>query len=358
MGIFTRTIPAKDRYSEEKILLRPWPIAAATVAGIIVFVVLVQMISAVTSGYTRTSGGQVAVIRNGGPLDNNKVRQVIPPGSSRQWTGLHSQKHLYPAAQRFYTISATGNGDRSGVDVVRVQTKDGVDVGINGTMRFTLSLDGPTLEQFDNRYGTRTYTFRTIDADGKEHVKRVHPYDGEDGWSAFLDAQLRPVIDTALRQQVADNACAELVSSCALVQNGQNTQRVDPRKTNNNGQIIQVQQEINRTLQTDLDTQLGGHYVVVGSGSPGDTSGFTISGVALPENVQNSINNAQAAFADVSKAQAGAQAAEQDAQANTNRQRGYLACPTCAEIDARKAIPPGISVWAPGGNASVAVPSK
>ena len=34
-------------------------------------------------GLNRTSGGEVAVVRNGGPFDNHKVRQVIDPGPNK-----------------------------------------------------------------------------------------------------------------------------------------------------------------------------------------------------------------------------------------------------------------------------------
>jgi hypothetical protein len=33
------------------------------------------------AGFQRTNGGEVAVVRNGGPFNNNLIRQIIDPGS-------------------------------------------------------------------------------------------------------------------------------------------------------------------------------------------------------------------------------------------------------------------------------------
>src|SRR5690606_19956359 len=116
----------------------------------------------VAGGFERTSGGEVAVVRNGGPLDDNKVRQIIDPGSSVTWTGLWSQVHRYPAQQRYYTITSdAGHGERSGVDVVVVPSSDGVNMGIEGTLYFSLNLDHATLKAFDDKFGTRK--FRSLD---------------------------------------------------------------------------------------------------------------------------------------------------------------------------------------------------
>jgi hypothetical protein len=139
------------------------------------------------NGFTRADGGQIAVIRNGGPLDNRQFRQVVPPGSSLTWTGLFSQTHPYPGSQRFYTISADPKmADSGGVDVETVPTSDGVEIGLEATMYFDLNQDPSVLKPFDDKYGTRTYR----DKSGAYH----QAWDGDLGWSTFLDAVIRPVI--------------------------------------------------------------------------------------------------------------------------------------------------------------------
>jgi regulator of protease activity HflC (stomatin/prohibitin superfamily) len=285
----------------------------------------------------KTSGGEVAVVRNGGPFDNHRTRQVIDPASGLTWIGWWSQIHKYPAQQRFYTITAnSGRGERPGVDVVRTPTSDGVDVGIEGTLYFQLTLEHNALRTFDDKFGTRK--FRGLDG-----VIR-NAYDGDDGWSGFLDQIVRPVIDNDLREQINNFRCADLVSSCALVQNAGG--KVNAVRTgSNNGNIAKVQDAINSSLATDLAQTLGGQFFT--------GIRFNLVRISLPAKVQAAVDDAQAAFAQVTQAQARVQSARADAQANRIRERGYKDCPACAQIDELKAIPPSVQTFAPGAGFSV-----
>jgi regulator of protease activity HflC (stomatin/prohibitin superfamily) len=316
---------------------RTWFYGAATVA---VALLMITTLVGLIGGFDRTDGGQVAVVRNGGPFDSRNIRQIIEPASSLTWTGLWSASHKYPSQQRYYTITARENaGDRPGVDVVRTPSADGVDMGIEGTLYFTLNLDQKTLRNFDNKFGTRGFT----GADG--HV--YHAYDGDLGWSAFLDQIIRPVIDNDLREQISRFRCAELVSSCALVQNvgSTNAGQASPGGKASNGNIAQVQNAVNSSLAVDLKSTLGDDFL--------KQLRFNLVRVTLPDNVQDAVNKAQAAFAAVSEAQARVAQAKADAAANTARQQGYQKCPACAVIDEMKAIPPNVTTFAPGQNFAV-----
>lgn len=315
-------------------------LAAAGIAAVVAIIVGIVGLIGWLGGYVKTDGGHVAVIRNGGPFDNNRVRQVVPAASSRTWTGFWSNTHEYPASQRFYTISSNASeGERSGVDVVKVPTQDGVDVGIEGTIYFTLNTDPKLLSDFDNKYGTRT--FRGQDGTVK------HAYDGDGGWSDFLDAIVRPVIDNDLREQVGGFRCAELVSSCALVQNtsGLTAEQIAKLGSNNGANIQAVQDSINKSLVSDLTQTLGGDFLT------GVT--FRLSRATLPDNVQSAVNEAQAAFAGITQAQAKVAQAKAEALANEQRQRGYQQCPACAAIDELKAIPSNVTTFAPGAGFSI-----
>ncbi|MCD0483611.1 SPFH domain-containing protein [Streptacidiphilus sp. ASG 303] len=313
-------------------------------AGVAVLIVVINVLSALFGGFDRTDGGEVAVVRNGGMFDDRNIRQIIPPASGLTWTGLYSTSHKYPSQQRFYTITArAGAGDRPGVDVVRTPSSDGVDMGIEGTLYFTLNLDQKTLRDFDNKFGTRGFT----GADGRLY----HAYDGDLGWSAFLDQIIRPVIDNDLREQISRFRCAELVSSCALVQNS-GSPGVPPAgagKTNN-GNIAAVQNAVNSSLAEDLKVTLGDEFL--------QGLRFNLVRVSLPDNVQAAVDKAQAAFAAVSEAQARVAQAKADAAANSARQQGYQKCPACAVIDEMKAIPPSVTTFAPGQNFAVTAPGK
>ncbi len=309
--------------------------------GLVVVIVvgLVVLITALSS-FDKTNGGEVAVIRNGGPFDNNKVRQVIQPASSLTWTGVQSASHKYPSQQRFYTITSDPRGgDKAGVDVENDPTSDGVDVGIEGTVYFSLNLDDATLRVFDDKYGTRSYR----GADGQQR----HAWDGDNGWSSFLDQIVRPVISNDLRQEIGDYRCAELQAACALVQNGGSSQvgSTTAAGSKSNVNISKIQDAINTSLAADLKTTLGGDFIT--------GVRFNLVKITLPATVQDAINKAQAAFAGVTEAQARIAQATADAKANEQRQLGYVQCPACAEIDKLKAIPPSITVYAPGANTSV-----
>jgi regulator of protease activity HflC (stomatin/prohibitin superfamily) len=322
------------------------PVGLIVLIGALALVLLILLIGWL-GGYDKTNGGEIAVVRNGGLFDNHKIRQVVAPASGLVYTGMWSDVHKYPAQQRFYTISADPNeGDARTVDVVHVPTSDGVFVGIEGTLYFTLNSDTagcagtnssnlqrrrPTcaIAQFDNRFGTRTFA-------------GLHPYDGEAGWDNFLGQVIRPVIDNNLREQIGNFPCQELISSCALVQNQGNVRTVSATQgRKNNANLIAIQNAINTSLRADLRSELGGDYLT--------GLRFILRGVTLPPKVQAAVDDAQAAFGAVSLSEAHVKQAALEARANRIRQSGYRGCPACAKIDQLKAIPPSIHTFAPGG---------
>jgi regulator of protease activity HflC (stomatin/prohibitin superfamily) len=325
-------------------------------------VALVWVLVWQTSSFDSTDGGHVAIVRNGGPLDNTQIRGVLPANSGRTNIGFFSTLHNYPTSQRYFTISSTGNADSN--DVVNVPTADGVQVGIEGTAYFTLNTDPgqnnqyETLKQFDNKYGTRTFV-----CTGSTDRKSV--WDGDEGFSCFLDQVVSPVINNDLRQSIGDLRCADLVASCSLVQNtGTGGGKIDQSKIGQgNVNLAKIENDISSSLQADLDRSLGGHYLQV--------QNFNLAKVDLPESVQQAIDKAQASFAQVTQAQAAQKRkiiesqtrldqARIDAQANQARQKGYNLCPTCAAIDQTKALPTGLTtlVTGSGSGIAVAVPAK
>lgn len=300
-------------------------------AAVVIVVGAILGVVGGVDGMHSTEGGQVAVVRNGGMLDKRDVRQVIPPASALTWAGWWSDVHTYPAQARFYTITGDSDrGERTGVDVVNVPSKDGVSLGVEGTVYFTLTPDATVLAKFDDQYGTRVFT-------GLDKKTR-HAWDDEEGWSTFLDAIVRPVIENDLRQALAKFRCADLLSSCGLVQSAAAVAAPG-------GKITEVQAEVNRSLPQEIKRTLGGEFLTGVS--------FNLTKLTLPEAVQGAVDSAQAAYAEVSKAQAKVKAAEAEAAANRARQQGYNMCPACAKIDIMKAIPPGVTTYAPGSDVAV-----
>ena len=190
------------------------------------------------------------------------------------------------------------------------------------------------LRDFDTAFGTRAF--------GAEGLK---PWQDPDGWSVFLNSVVQPVIDSNVREIIAEFDCRQLVSSCALVQRG--GQQVSPEEVadaNNRSNVTVIQDRINENLSEEIVSKLGKPYF--------QNIRFSLGPVELP-GVQEAIDAAQSAFAEVSQAQARVEQARADAQANEIRQRGYENCPTCARIDAIKALPRGLTAL--GGDFAVGV---
>jgi hypothetical protein len=292
------------------------------------------------SGFTKADGGHVIVVRNGGPFDDNSIRQVIQPNSSLTSTGLFSTDHPYPSTQRNFKVSAAENADSN--EVINVPTKDGVLVGVEGTFYFDVNYtDEKVMSAFDDRFGTRSYPVPGGDS--------RYAWDGDAGWSAFLEFTLGNLVQNVLRQEIGDVECADLVASCSLAANptARAVPVVDPT-ADGNQTINRVQAAVNAAFTNEIDEVLGMPVLI--------NPRFVLSRVELPENVQDAINQAQAAFAGVTESQAALQRAQIDAEANAARQSGYNACPTCAQMDILKSLPDGLTTYAPGTGFTVAGP--
>lgn len=324
---------------------QPWlGCLAALLALVAIIFGVVPGIAALFS-FSRTDGGHVAIVRNGGPLDDNTIRQYLPISSGLEYTGLWSSVHQYPAQARYYDL-VPGGADAPGVNAFRTPTRDGVDVGLTARINFTLNTDEATLRKFDDAYGTREFKVTGTSSD------TLAPWEGDEGFATFLDVIAKPVIEETVRQQVGNVDCAALQSSCALVQNGANANAATDTP---NSQVLQtIQKAVNDALAANVNARLGGAYL--------SNIQVSITGVDLPEKIRDKILAAQSGFADASAAQARLNSARTDADANAERQRGYNLCPTCGEIDKIRAqgealarIPSGVQVYAPGSGAQIAV---
>jgi hypothetical protein len=309
-----------------------WAVAA--------LIALIVALSA-SSCTARPEAGQIGVVRNGGPLDNKNIRQILEPGAGTSWIGWGSTARFYPAAfvQRYYTItSVAGRSERPGVDVVNVQTGDGFQVGIEGTFYLNTAFDGSAegdriLRDFDNKFGTRKFP---VAGTGNS----LHAWDGDQGWSAFLDAILRPIIDNELRQAIAQFRCEQLISSCALVASQGQTITISASGKQTNLNLQTVQDQIDKGLEADIQLTLNAPYFK-------DVK-FRLSRVTLPAEVQVAINQAQAQFAQVAKARAEVQQAKQRRLAGLQLAQLYARSPALAQIEQIKELaklPQGSNIY-------------
>lgn len=324
-------------------------VVGGCVACVLILWALIAGIGKLSARWT-PQPGQIGVVRAGSSalwigdwFKGHDIKEIVSPGSGNTDIGLGSIVHAYPAdsVQRTYTITADPNqGDQTGVDYVQVPTSDGINVSLEGTFYFTTGFNGTApgeklVKDFDNRFGVRTFNPNANSAN------QLHAYDGNAGWESFLNTVIRPIIDNDLRQEIGKYTCAQLQSACALVYNA----NAHVGAANNNQTLTQIQNAINASLEADVKSTLGQDYFSQVS--------FRLSRVTLPGTIQTEIEKAQAQFAAVGTAKAEVQQAQQQAQANEERQRGYALCPACAAIDELKAIPSNVTVYAPGGNTAV-----
>lgn len=307
----------------------------------VLYLLLLIPVLTATGCYSTPEGGQIMVIRNGGPFDNHNIRQVVCPGANRTGTGIASTEHAYPASnqQRIYKLDNTKDAD---APPITVRTKDGVNAQISGTIylstSFDCSVEGKKLvQEFDNQFGTRGFG-----AEG------LHPWEN---FGVFLNSVVQPVIDSNFREVIAGVECKELVSSCALVQRGgEQISAKEVAGADNKSNVQKVQDAVNAGLKTQLNADLGQNFFKA------DSIKFNLQSVELPE-VDHAIAQAQSAFAEVSKQQAEVlkgevrvKQAKQERLANQERQKGYNACHVCGDIDKLKALPQNLQVL--GGNAA------
>jgi regulator of protease activity HflC (stomatin/prohibitin superfamily) len=296
---------------------------------------LVAIIGVSGARFAREDVGHVGVVRNGGPFDSRKVRQILAPGQGLTWTGWYSQSpHSYPASHvtlRYTVTSDPKRGSRDGVDVITVPTKDGVQVGLEATVffRFIGETEPVTLSRFDQSVGTRK--FQTTDG------RMLYPYQGDDGFNAMLDAIFRPVLENDLRAEIGRYRCAEILSSCALVR-GPVASRLRQPAAN----LPRIQDWLQISLQRDLTRSLGQRYFW--------DIRFRIARITLPGNVQAAVDQSQAQYAAVNTSKAQMKQARYQNQRNRLLSETLNKSPALANIETLKALPKGTTlILAPGG---------
>ena len=296
--------------------------AISGILSVVGFLILVLGVIGAIEGLESPEAGKIGVVRNGGPIDKKDVREIIRPGSGLSFVGLYSTTHYYPANQRNYIVTGDPKrGDRSGAQVFRTPTRDSVNVGVEGQVLFTVNTNEKTIRRLDDRYGTRTNPIAGSS-------DRKHPWEGDDGWSAFLDSWFRPTLDNALREEIAQFNCAELNASCALVRSVGDS-KADKNATNVN--FVRIQTALEKSLQADLDRTLGGHFFVIQK--------VNLVGITLPESIADAVDVATAEKARVAGERYKAQQAKYKAQAALVQARANKANPYAGLEQVMKALP-------------------
>ncbi|HEX8084970.1 MAG TPA: SPFH domain-containing protein [Solirubrobacteraceae bacterium] len=322
---------------------RAAPIRRLAFAVAIGFGVLILAIASFGS-FKSVPPGEICVIQEGGPFDGRGVKEVRQPSSGVSFIGAFNSQRCFPATERNYVLSADPQqSDREAVDFFETPTRDAVQVRIEGQALFRLSTAEDAVEQFYRRFGVRTFN-------------GLHPYDGNEGWVAFLNVQFRPILENALRESIGQYRCVELNNTCAYVQNAEAAATGQVDDADNVQNLAEVQAKIAETLQRDLDETLGGKFF--------EGVRFRLVQVRFDPELQRSIVAATAARADVATRRLQAQqkvetaigdrrVAEQKAAAIRATRNAYRSNPSQARIDAIRALPEGLQALGGGINAVV-----
>jgi hypothetical protein len=290
-----------------------------------IVIALVLMAMLATACYGRAEGGEVSVVREGGPYDSREIKDVLCPGAQRKWIGVNSTEHHYPASgvQRYFKITSDPNEGADYEAVITAKSADGFNIHISGTMQFQtrFACTGPgedLVKSFDRQFGVRK--FPTPDGE-----KELAPWDGSDGWSAFLNAQTLPILQNVFRIAMLKFECQQIVASCSLVAS-RNAQEIDKTVAKQTGvNLLEIQKEIEGEFAKDLKEAWGQDYFTGFK--------FLMSQPTLDEGIENKINEGLGAFAIVSQARAQVQQAEQQANAARKVAGIYKNNPILAELE-------------------------
>lgn len=282
--------------------------------------------------------GTVKVVRNGGPFDNKKVKEVICPSQGRHYIGLNSTTHPYPASgvQRYYKITTDPGEGADLQGAIKAKSADGFNIHVSGTFEFQTVFDcekdsagRAALVAFDRQFGVRKFPDPLGGADKA-------PWQGERGWGAFLNAQFLPIIQNTFRRAMLQFTCEELVASCSLVASRGQAVKIDKAKAKQTGvNLSAVQDKIAATLAEELDDVFCGNEGPHEKGCGHYFTGvkFLMSQPELDDTIETAINASLAAFAAVSQAQAQVQQATQAAEAAKKLANVYKRSPSLVELE-------------------------
>lgn len=256
-----------------------------------------------------TKQNQVGVVVSGGPFDKKRPIQFIKPGQGVSWAGIFNRTHRYPAHQVNRWVgfnSASMQEDKP----YYATTKDGFRVGLKGRIYFRfIGEKNPNLSmKFDREYGSRKF-------------EGAHPYDGDNGFSKFLDTMVLPVVKNSLRQEINKINCAELDRSCALIAE---------HKDEANTELKYIEAKLNKEIAADIQSKLGDNYLL--------DFRTNILETELSEDVQRQVNQVSVSRSRIKQKQLDVEAAIQEAKAITIRGKALLRNPQIACIEAAKEL--------------------
>lgn len=119
-------------------------VAAALLAG-------AMIVTSTACTVTNPAPDEASVVYNAGPVSKTEFQECVAPGG-RTFSDPFDTSYTYPAGQRTYVFGA---GQEADIPTVTVADKDGIDLGVQGQLRFTLNTECETLAQFHEKIGLK-----------------------------------------------------------------------------------------------------------------------------------------------------------------------------------------------------------
>lgn len=291
---------------------------------------------------TSTPPGQVGVVRDGGSIDHNKnsvrgINKEDPtksdglqcPDVGNRYNGYGSSVRWYPASTAQHTIKFDSEGHPD-IGPRQIDSKDNYRLEITGTAYIYTNFDctpkgQASLLAFDKAMSGRP--------DGQR------PWDD---WGAWQVNDLSPVLDSSMRTLNNYNA-AQLVPRASEIKHAQQVS-TNQKTTGSTVPVDKatIQRAIAKEFLKQAKATFGRQYfskVVLVLNKP-----------ALAPSVDKSIDDVQAAFGQVAKAEAQLDAAKKQVKVSAKKQESYSKCASCARQDESRAFNESLpdhvtSVW-------------
>jgi hypothetical protein len=210
-------------------------VALSMFAGIAVLAIV--LLSFFLNGWAGTPVDKIGLHYSGGPIEGQKFREVVEPGSGQRFLGLMDRLVLLPVTQRDYIVSLKPTeGDREGPDVIHAPAKGGVEMQFEVSAYFTLNTAPQTVRRFYERICVKFHC------------------ETETGWDRMLNNNFRKPIEQAIQQAVRRYTVNELYAG----EVGEGS--VDTTEEQAVSLLVTIQNEIARDLKENINEILGGEY--------------------------------------------------------------------------------------------------
>lgn len=210
---------------------------------------------------------KISLVYSGGPLDDRGFIKQVPAGAGRYYVGNLNKSFMYPATERTYIISKSGEGDTGTPDFLTAKSKDGNQLEIQVAITFHLLADN--LQQFHEKLGLK-----------------YHAWD-ENGWDIMLSERVRQPIKASFQEEAKKYTAIEAISEKGM---------------------MNIANAVGAVIQREIDSYMGGKYIQIGD--------LSLIDIDVNSTVQTAVENVVKTQQDILAAQNRKAAAEIDAQAN------------------------------------------